>query len=138
MVQSMQKKTNAADKTFDSLVEGVGHELAGVLMMKFGGRRMRIPRSCESEGAQEFCAVIGIDGFQKLIKAFGGEDIYIKKNSDQDRAARNRAICDRADFLMRDVARGGEGLSFRRATLKLVDEFELSDRRIQLIVNRGW
>lgn len=134
----MQKKTNAAGENFESLVEAVGQELASVLMMRFGGRRMRIPRSCESEGAQEFCAVIGIDGFQKLIKVFAGQEIYIKKNCDQDKAARNRAICDRADSLMRDVARGGEGLSFRRATLKLVDEFGLCDRHITNIVNRGW
>lgn len=136
-MQSMQKKTSPVGETFESLIEAVGHELAGVLMMRFGGRRMRIPRSCESEVAQELCAVIGIDGFQKLIKAFAGQEIYIKKNFDQKKAARNRAICDRADFLTRDVARGGEGLSFRRATLKLVDEFGLSDRQIETIVNRG-
>ena len=87
--------------------------------------------------AQELCKVIGVDGLQKLIKVFGGQEIYLKKGHAKKQAVRDMAICDRVDFLMRDAASGGEGLSFRRAILKLVDEFGLSDRRIEVIVNRG-
>ncbi|MCK6396488.1 Mor transcription activator family protein [Zoogloea sp.] len=131
------KKSNRENEVLESLVETVGQEQVSALMLKFGGRRLRIPRSLESKVAHELCEVIGVDGLQKLIKVFGGQEFYLKKGYAKKQAARDRAICDRADFLTRDVARGGEGLSFRRATSRLVDEFGLSDRWIEAIINRG-
>lgn len=131
------KKTSVTNEVLELLVKEIGQELVSALTLRFGGRRIPIPRSSKAVMAQELCKVIGVDGLQKLIKVFGGQEIYLKKDHARTQAVRDRAICDRVDFLMRDVASGGEGLSFRRAILKLVDEFGLSDRRIEVIVNRG-
>ena len=98
------------------------------MVTAFGGQRIRIPATPASAMFSEIAKAIGPEGAGQLHKAYGRGLLYIPKLESLERARRNERIRQRFDELTRDM-------SSRKAVSLMVQEFGLSDRQIETIVN---
>ena len=115
----------------EQLVGIVGIECVQQLVeARLLGYRQRIGRSRECEWWREWADVIGDGPTDAVMRVWAGQQIYFPACADAVRAERNRQIVLRFDQMTR-----GEGLSAGRAVRRLCQQFRLTDRTIDSIVN---
>jgi hypothetical protein len=108
-----------------TLMQVIGEKATAQLMQPgaFGGRSIVIPKSGDGRSKRGFVAlseVIGKDAALRLCKHFGGDQIYVPKDSKRKMYDRNRRIVT--------AYNNGAGIN------ALVSEFGLSDRHIRSIL----
>lgn len=89
----------------------------------------RISKTRSSEWYSAWAAVLGEDLTDKVMHAWGGEEIYFPNSRPVFIRLRNQNIVRRYDDLLR------EGASTRRARRTLCQETGLSDKTIRVLVN---
>ena len=114
----------------EQLVGIVGIECVQQLVeARLLGFRQRIGRSRECEWWREWSDVIGDGPTDAVMRVWAGQAIYFPACADAVRAERNRQIVLCFDQMTR------EGLSAGRAVRRLCQQFRLSDRTIDGIIN---
>lgn len=122
------KKSNALPLVVTEMLPLLGEENTQAMIKAFGGRRIRVPATEGCAGFAEIEQVIGTESTLLFCKAFGRVSIYIPKLEVFERAHRNGRMRQRFDELSRD-------LSGRKSIDLMVQEFGLSGRHIETIVN---
>lgn len=120
--------------TVQEMIATIGLTPTMKLVAEYGGTTIKPPKGQDNnrEGAarfEELAEEIGHDNAQMLIKAYGGEDVYIPKCEKALRRLRNLHICADYDLLCREL--GGEG-----AVMKLARKYKLSDKQVWIVLKR--
>lgn len=107
-------------------IEGVMQLLDACML----GCDWRISKTRESEWYREWSDVLGEGLTDKVMTAWGGEEIYFPNCVRAIQEERNRAMVSQYDALL------AEGMSTRSARRRLCRKFRLSDKQVRITVNR--
>ncbi len=111
------------------IIRLIGHGKAMALVHEFGGQNLRFPKG---EGGALWAALvecIGERATRALCAALGGEEVYIAFCLLALKQDRNRKMIARYEKLIK------QGHSSRGAVSIMVQEYKLSYRQIEKIIN---
>lgn len=119
----------ALPAVIEEIIRIIGHGPTMELIRAFKRRELRIPRTETPAMFAALAEVIGEPAARALVRAYGGEELYIACCHRAVLDDRNRRLIARYDALL------GEGHSGRGAVSILVGEYDICYRRIEKIVN---
>ena len=111
------------------IVDAIGFNSAMAFIRETGGRHFRFPVGKGSAQWEHLVELVGEKAAEKLIRLFGGTDMYIPCCYRAIKAERNRRLVTRYESLLK------QNYSARGAVDILVPEFGISNRMIFIIVN---
>jgi hypothetical protein len=92
-------------KGTQALLEVIGFHPLCQLIAARGGAPLSVPRTPQSRVFEELCGLVGAPAAQALVRAFGGETVYIPNGKRALARALHRAIGAQAGERMSDIAR---------------------------------
>ena len=121
-------------QTIQTIAELVGMPATARLVEAFGGTTFPVPvGGNRKKGLMRRAAlgqVVGDEAAEKIVRHFGGSELYIPRCAYQLRASRDQALIKDFDELC------AAGLSANEATNELALKYRLSNRRVYDILNQ--